>query len=153
MPPVKKLSKNTLGWYKSFLVFSGKLTKGFYYSIMIKPKWVASFLLSVKQDQHKLYYHKLGTSQKMRINLWRLYYSCWKHRYVKCTVSGRWSLFVYISKNIWLRRSNFLMRGFIWSKWLLCNYFRRHFYDSYVVWKCKVQIVYNDQQRRHPTKK
>ena len=35
--------------------------KGFYYSSYDKPEGSE---LSAKTDQHKLYYHKLGTSQK-----------------------------------------------------------------------------------------
>ena len=40
-----------LSWYKN---------EGFYYSSYDKPKGSE---LSAKTDQHKLYYHKLGTSQ------------------------------------------------------------------------------------------
>ncbi len=46
------------------LKFSGiqwKGNEGFYYSSYDKPKGSE---LSAKTDQHKLYYHKLGTSQK-----------------------------------------------------------------------------------------
>ena len=41
-----------MSWYKN---------DGFYYSSYDKPKGSE---LSAKTDQHKLYYHKLGTSQK-----------------------------------------------------------------------------------------
>ena len=41
-----------ISWYKN---------EGFYYSSYDKPK---ASKLSAKTDQHKLYYHKLGTSQK-----------------------------------------------------------------------------------------
>ena len=41
-----------ISWYKN---------EGFYYSSYTKPKGSE---LSAKTDQHKLYYHKLGTSQK-----------------------------------------------------------------------------------------
>ena len=56
----KKIKEDTLidvkfsgiSWYKN---------EGFYYSSYDKPKGSE---LSAKTDQHKLYYHKLGTSQK-----------------------------------------------------------------------------------------
>lgn len=41
-----------ISWYKN---------EGFYYSSYDKPKGSE---LSAKTDQHKLYYHKLGTSTK-----------------------------------------------------------------------------------------
>tara|TARA_R110002012_G_scaffold253330_1_gene432369 strand:- start:34471 stop:36363 length:1893 start_codon:yes stop_codon:yes gene_type:complete len=66
--------------------------EGFYYSSYDKPKGSE---LSAKTDQHKLYYHKLGTSQKYD----ELIYggvAAEKHRYVSGTVSedGRY-LFIY----------------------------------------------------------
>ena len=72
-----------ISWYKN---------EGFYYSSYDKPKGSE---LSAKTDQHKLYYHKLGTSQKNDI----LIYGGApeeKHRYVSGTVTedGNY-LFIY----------------------------------------------------------
>ncbi len=58
-----------ISWYKN---------EGFYYSSYDKPKGSE---LSAKTDQHKLYYHKLGTSQKSDIVIFGKNPSE-KHRYV-----------------------------------------------------------------------
>ncbi len=63
-----------LSWYKD---------EGFYYSSYDKPKGSA---LSDKTDQHKVYYHQLGTSQKKDV----LIYGGTaeeKHRYIGATVT------------------------------------------------------------------
>ena len=49
---IKDVKFGRISWYKS---------EGFYYSSYEKPKGSE---LSAKTDQHKLYYHRLGTSQK-----------------------------------------------------------------------------------------
>jgi len=49
---IKDVKFSGVSWYKN---------EGFYYSSYDKPKGSE---LSAKTDQHKLYYHKLGTSQK-----------------------------------------------------------------------------------------
>ena len=49
---IKDVKFSGLSWYKN---------EGFYYSSYDKPKGSE---LSAKTDQHKLYYHKLGTKQK-----------------------------------------------------------------------------------------
>lgn len=49
---LKDVKFSSISWYKN---------EGFYYSSYDKPKGSA---LSAKTDQHKLYYHKLGTPQK-----------------------------------------------------------------------------------------
>lgn len=56
----KKVKEDTLVDIK-FSGISWKGNDGFYYSSYDKPKGSE---LSAKTDQHKLYYHKLGTSQK-----------------------------------------------------------------------------------------
>ncbi len=56
----KKIIEDTLIDIK-FSGLSWKNNEGFYYSSYDKPKGSE---LSAKTDQHKLYYHKLGTSQK-----------------------------------------------------------------------------------------
>ena len=58
-----------ISWYKN---------EGFYYSSFDKPKGSE---LSAKTDQHKLYYHKLGTSQKNDVVIFGEKASE-KHRYV-----------------------------------------------------------------------
>lgn len=58
------LTKKPLGETIENVKFSGmswKGSEGFYYSTYDKPE---GSLLSAKTDQHKLYYHKLGTPQK-----------------------------------------------------------------------------------------
>lgn len=58
------LSQNVIGDTLVDIKFSGiawKENEGFYYSSYDKPKGSE---LSAKTDQHKLYFHKLGTSQK-----------------------------------------------------------------------------------------
>jgi prolyl oligopeptidase len=56
----KEIIEDTLTDIK-FSGISWKSNEGFYYSSYDKPK---GSQLSAKTDQHKLYYHKLGTSQK-----------------------------------------------------------------------------------------
>ena len=56
----KEIMEDTLVDVK-FSGISWKGNEGFYYSSYDKPKGSE---LSAKTDQHKLYYHKLGTSQK-----------------------------------------------------------------------------------------
>ncbi|WP_442264972.1 prolyl oligopeptidase family serine peptidase [Tenacibaculum sp. ZS6-P6] len=56
----KEIKEDTLVDVK-FSGISWKENEGFYYSSYDKPKGSE---LSAKTDQHKLYYHKLGTSQK-----------------------------------------------------------------------------------------
>ena len=63
-----------MSWYKN---------EGFYYSSYDKPK---GSQLTAKTDQHKVYYHKLGTSQKDD----KLIYGGTaeqKHRYIYGTVT------------------------------------------------------------------
>ncbi|WP_166959697.1 prolyl oligopeptidase family serine peptidase [Yeosuana marina] len=50
--PLTDIKFSLISWYKN---------EGFYYSSYNKPKGSE---LSAKTDQHKVYYHKLGTSQK-----------------------------------------------------------------------------------------
>ena len=57
---LKKLLEDTLVDVK-FSGVSWHGNEGFYYSSYDKPKGSE---LSAKTDQHKLYFHKLGTSQK-----------------------------------------------------------------------------------------
>lgn len=60
---INALTKKQLGTIEN-VKFSGmawKGSEGFYYSTYDKPE---GSLLSAKTDQHKLYFHKLGTSQK-----------------------------------------------------------------------------------------
>ena len=64
----------TISWYKN---------EGFYYSSYDKPEGSE---LSAKTDQHKVYYHKLGTNQKEDLLLYGGKPEE-KHRYVTATVS------------------------------------------------------------------
>ena len=87
----KEIVEDTLIDIK-FSGISWKDDEGFYYSSYDKPKGSE---LSAKTDQHKLYYHKLGTSQKNDI----LVYggtSEEKHRYISGNVTedGKY-LFIY----------------------------------------------------------
>ncbi len=63
-----------ISWYKN---------EGFYYSSYDKPKGSE---LSAKTDQHKVYYHKLGTSQKQDVVIYGATESE-KHRYIYGTVT------------------------------------------------------------------
>ncbi len=78
----REITEDTLIDVK-FSGLSWKTNDGFYYSSYDKPKGSE---LSAKTDQHKLYYHKLGTSQKED----QLVFggiSSEKHRYVSGNVS------------------------------------------------------------------
>lgn len=59
-PATRKITEDTLMDVK-FSGISWKGNEGFYYSSYDKPEGSE---LSAKTDQHKLYYHKLGTKQK-----------------------------------------------------------------------------------------
>ncbi len=87
----KKIKEDTLVDVK-FSGMSWKENEGFYYSSYDKPKGSE---LSAKTDQHKLYYHKLGTSQKEDQVIFGGT-SEEKHRYVSGSVTedGKY-LFVY----------------------------------------------------------
>ena len=90
----KKIIEDTLVNVK-FSSVSWYGNKGFYYSSYDKPEGSE---LSAKTDQHKLYYHKLGTPQSEDI----LIYGGTpeeKHRYVGASVTedGRY-LFISASK-------------------------------------------------------
>lgn len=63
-----------MSWYKN---------EGFYYSSYDKPKGSE---LSAKTDQHKVYYHKLGTSQKSDPIIYGAT-PIEKHRYINATVT------------------------------------------------------------------
>ncbi len=87
----RKIIEDTLIDIK-FSVVSWKGNEGFYYSSYDKPKGSE---LSAKTDQHKLYYHKLGTLQKTD----QLIYGGiaeQKHRYISGSVTedGKY-LFIY----------------------------------------------------------
>ena len=73
----KKIKEDTLIDVK-FSGISWKGNEGFYYSSYDKPKGSE---LSAKTDQHKLYYHKLGTPQKNDPVIFGAT-SAEKHRYV-----------------------------------------------------------------------
>tara|TARA_R110002050_G_scaffold16719_1_gene50498 strand:- start:151672 stop:153828 length:2157 start_codon:yes stop_codon:yes gene_type:complete len=87
----KKIIEDTLVDIK-FSGVSWKKNDGFYYSSYDKPKGSE---LSAKTDQHKLYYHKLGTPQKNDVLIYGGIASE-KHRYISGSVSedGHY-LFVY----------------------------------------------------------
>ena len=73
----KEIKEDTLVDVK-FSGISWRGNEGFYYSSYDKPKGSE---LSAKTDQHKLYYHKLGTSQKMDKVIFGAS-AAEKHRYV-----------------------------------------------------------------------
>jgi len=88
-PETKEIVEDTLVDIK-FSGVSWKGNEGFYYSSYDKPKGSE---LSAKTDQHKVYYHKLGTSQADD----QLVYGgteAEKHRYVGASVTsdGRYLL-------------------------------------------------------------
>ena len=74
----KKVKEDTLIDVK-FSGISWKGNDGFYYSSYDKPEGSE---LSAKTDQHKLYYHKLGTSQKNDEVIFGAT-TAQKHRYVR----------------------------------------------------------------------
>ncbi|SNR17669.1 prolyl oligopeptidase family serine peptidase [Tenacibaculum jejuense] len=78
----KEIKEDTLVDVK-FSGISWKGNEGFYYSSYDKPKGSE---LSAKTDQHKLYYHKLGTSQKSDKVIFGATAEE-KHRYVYASVS------------------------------------------------------------------
>lgn len=72
--PITDIKFSQISWYKN---------EGFYYSSYDKPEGSE---LSAKTDQHKVYYHKLGTSQKEDV----LIYGAKpeeKHRYIYAHVT------------------------------------------------------------------
>ncbi len=73
-PPLTDIKFSPISWYKN---------EGFYYSSYNKPKGSE---LSAKTDQHKVYYHKLGTSQKEDILIFGGTPEE-KHRYIDGTVT------------------------------------------------------------------
>ncbi len=75
-----------MSWYKN---------EGFYYSSYDKPEGSE---LSAKTDQHKVYYHKLGTSQKEDILVFGATPSE-KHRYIGASVSED-NNYLFISASI-----------------------------------------------------
>ena len=87
----KEVLEDTLVDIK-FSGISWKENDGFYYSSYDKPKGSE---LSAKTDQHKLYYHKLGTSQKNDVLVFGGT-PAEKHRYVSGSVTedGKY-LFIY----------------------------------------------------------
>ncbi len=72
--PLNDVKFSTIAWYK---------TEGFYYSSYDKPKGSA---LSAKTDQHKVYYHKIGTPQHQDLLIFGGT-PAEKHRYVSAEVT------------------------------------------------------------------
>lgn len=72
--PLKDIKFSGLSWYKN---------DGFYYSSYDKPEGSE---LSEKTDQHKLYYHKIGTSQSKDLKVFG-HTDAQKHRYVGAQIS------------------------------------------------------------------
>lgn len=123
----KEIIEDTLVDVK-FSGVSWKDNDGFYYSSYDKPKGSE---LSAKTDQHKLYYHKLGTSQKDD----ELIYggiAAEKHRYVSGSVSedGRY-LFVY--PRVSTSGSKLLMRDLTDPNALFVTILEDTSTDSYVI--------------------
>jgi len=123
----KEIIEDTLVDIK-FSGVSWKANEGFYYSSYDKPKGSE---LSAKTDQHKLYYHKLGTSQKDD----ELIYggiAAEKHRYVSGTVSedGR---YLFISPRISTSGGKLLMRDLSDPNGLFVTILGDTSTDSYVV--------------------
>jgi prolyl oligopeptidase len=84
---VSNLKFSNISWYKS---------EGFYYSKYDEPE---GSKLSAKTDQHKLYYHKLGTSQKED----KVIYGERpeeKHRYLSSDVTEDYRFLVISARNI-----------------------------------------------------
>ncbi len=73
-PPLINVKFSNISWYKN---------EGFYYSSYDKPKGSE---LSAKTDQHKIYYHKIGTPQKEDTLIFGGIPEE-KHRYIYATVT------------------------------------------------------------------
>jgi prolyl oligopeptidase len=81
--PLQEVKFSGLAWYKN---------EGFYYSSYDKPEGSE---LSEKTDQHKLYYHKVGTPQSEDTQIFG-HTEAEKHRYVSAQVSED-SRFLFVS--------------------------------------------------------
>jgi prolyl oligopeptidase len=124
---------------------SWKGNEGFYYSSYDKPKGSE---LSAKTDQHKLYYHKLGTSQKDDIVVFG---ANEKHRYVWGGVSddGR---FLTISASMSTSGNKLFIKDLNQENSPIINMVNDYDSDSYVLHN-EGDLLYIVTNRNAPNKK
>ncbi|QWX83504.1 S9 family peptidase [Cellulophaga sp. HaHaR_3_176] len=123
----KEIIEDTLVDVK-FSGISWRNNDGFYYSSYDKPKGSE---LSAKTDQHKLYYHKLGTSQKND----ELVYgggASEKHRYISGSVSEDGN-YLFIYPRVSTSGSKLLMRDLRDPNSLFVSILNHTNTDSYIV--------------------
>ena len=140
----KEIIEDTLVDIK-FSGVSWKGNEGFYYSSYDKPKGSE---LSAKTDQHKLYYHKLGTSQKDDIVVFG---ANEKHRYVWGGVSddGR---FLTISASMSTSGNKLFIKDLNQENSPIINIVNDYDSDSYVLHN-EGDLLYIVTNRNAPNKK
>ncbi|MAD50346.1 MAG: S9 family peptidase [Flavobacteriales bacterium] len=140
----KEIIEDTLVNIK-FSGVSWKGNEGFYYSSYDKPKGSE---LSAKTDQHKLYYHKLGTSQKDDIVVFG---ANEKHRYVWGGVSddGR---FLTISASMSTSGNKLFIKDLNQENSPIINMVNNYDSDSYVLHN-EGDLLYIVTNRNAPNKK
>ena len=140
----KEIIEDTLVDIK-FSGVSWKGNEGFYYSSYDKPKGSE---LSAKTDQHKLYYHKLGTSQKDDIVVFG---ANEKHRYVWGGVSddGR---FLTISASMSTSGNKLFIKDLNQENSPIINMVNDYDSDSYVL-HIEGDLLYIVTNRNAPNKK
>ncbi|MDG1917023.1 MAG: prolyl oligopeptidase family serine peptidase [Flavobacteriales bacterium] len=140
----KEIIEDTLVDIK-FSGVSWKGNEGFYYSSYDKPKGSE---LSAKTDQHKLYYHKLGTSQKDDIVVFG---ANEKHRYVWGGVSddGR---FLTISASMSTSGNKLFIKDLNQENSPIINMVNDYDSDSYVLHN-EGDLLYIVTNRNAPNKK
>ena len=140
----KEIIEDTLVDIK-FSGVSWKGNEGFYYSSYDKPKGSE---LSAKTDQHKLYYHKLGTSQKDDIVVFG---ANEKHRYVWGGVSddGR---FLTISASMSTSGNKLFIKDLNQENSPIINMVNNYDSDSYVLHN-EGDLLYIVTNRNAPNKK
>jgi prolyl oligopeptidase len=140
----KEIIEDTLVNIK-FSGVSWKGNEGFYYSSYDKPKGSE---LSAKTDQHKLYYHKLGTSQKDDIVVFG---ANEKHRYVWGGVSddGR---FLTISASMSTSGNKLFIKDLNQENSPIINMVNDYDSDSYVLHN-EGDLLYIVTNRNAPNKK
>ena len=140
----KEIIEDTLVDIK-FSGVSWKGNEGFYYSSYDKPKGSE---LSAKTDQHKLYYHKLGTSQKDDIVVFG---TNEKHRYVWGGVSddGR---FLTISASMSTSGNKLFIKDLNQENSRIINMVNDYDSDSYVLHN-EGDLLYIVTNRNAPNKK
>jgi len=140
----KEIIEDTLVDIK-FSGVSWKGNEGFYYSSYDKPKGSE---LSAKTDQHKLYYHKLGTSQKDDIVVFG---ANEKHRYVWGGVSDD-GHFLTISASMSTSGNKLFIKDLNQENSPIINMVNDYDSDSYVLHN-EGDLLYIVTNRNAPNKK